>query len=138
MAMYQVVLIVIALALGGVLFYLLFLGAERGKQIPELGPSSAVLCAATPGVKTPDIDNDGLKDTCDNCVCEENAGCRNMEYDLSNPLKPTVKNKRDDEDQDGLPKACDEDDEDAEKTGWSAACKDNLRETASGKRCVIS
>ena len=118
-----------------VLLIVLFLIGPRniiklGGELSGIAPSSSVICAQTLGVKTPDIDNDGLKDTCDNCVCA--SGCRNPEYDFSNPLSPTIIDKRDDSDQDGLPAECDENDNDVTKKEFNSVCKKQVKASKTG------
>ncbi|MBD3355093.1 hypothetical protein GF361_03860 [Candidatus Woesearchaeota archaeon] len=132
-----IILMVIGLVVLFGMLYLWWPTQEKGKEISSLAPSSTIICSQKIGVVTPDIDKDGLDDDCDNCVCEQ--GCKNAEYDFTNPLKPTITDPRDDKDKDGLPDTCDEDDSNPSIVSWSDACKDNIVKSGSGKgRCIIS
>jgi len=99
MTMYQVVLMVAALALLGVLLYVTLISGRQAKTIAELSPRADSTCYAerlkiAPGVQMRDIDNDKRPDTCDWCVCE--TGCHN---------------DNDDKDGDKLPAKCDKNDD---------------------------
>jgi len=128
-ALVAIILLLFVLGFG---FYMLGKTGKLGGELLGIAPASSIICAQTLGVKTPDIDNDGLKDTCDNCVCAPPKKCRNPEYDFSNPLSPTIINKRDDSDQDGLPDACDENDNDATKKDFNSICKKQVKASKTG------
>jgi len=105
---------------------------KKGEEISSLAPSSTIICAQKIGTISEDIDKDGLDDKdCDNCVCKQ--GCRNIKYDFTNPLKPTISDPRDDKDKDGLPEKCDKNDSDPSIVEWSEKCKENIRKSDSGK-----
>ena len=130
-----IVILILLLGLLGFGFFMLIKTGKLGGELAGIAPSSSVLCAQTLGPKTPDLDKDGLKDTCDNCVCSK--GCQNPEYDFTNTLQPTITNKRDDSDQDGLPDRC----EDPSTIGKPEAkfhkdCAKSVKETKG--RCILS
>ena len=95
MALLVVILLVIAV---GVIYRGII---PKQKEILQLSPEKDILCKGIPITKG-DMDKDDRDDyICDWCVCEKGKGCNNN----------IVEEGGDDHDGDGLPVACDEDDD---------------------------
>ncbi len=135
---FQMILLILAVVVLGVMIWFWLGGAKVGKQIVELAPSDIVFCLTKAVIS--DVDGDGLEDSCDNCVCSLNMGnCKNYQYDRSNALKPTpiIVKGVSDTNKDQIPDFCQKRSKSGKVTeDWSDSCDREIAKTED--RCVIS